>query len=646
MCGIAGFVGDRACMGTDREGIARRMIDRIRHRGPDAQAVWCASAAPVVLAHARLSIIDLEPTGAQPMASASGRFQIAYNGEVYNFPALRAELEGEGFADWRGGSDTEVLLAAIEHWGLHETLERVVGMFAFAVWDAQERTLSLARDRFGEKPLYVKPVGDGLLFASELLAIEAHPLGAGGVDPVALGAYLRHGCVPGRHAMIDGVTKLEPGTVLQCGLNGVSRVTRYWSTAAVAAAGQANPFGGSDEQAVDQLDDVLGEAVAGQMLSDVPLGAFLSGGIDSSLVVALMQARSSRPIRTFSIGFDRADFDEAPWAKRVAQRLRTEHTELYVGDEQVLDLVPRLAQIYSEPFADSSQLPTLLVSALAREHVTVALSGDAGDEIFCGYNRYRVAQEVWPRIERIPAVARAAGSSVLQRMPVAAIDRLASRLPVLGGMSRPGEKLARGAELLACPDIPSLYAGLSQVWRRPEEVLDESLVEGARARTPQMPGDVPDALSGDLWMMLADQLGYLPDDILVKVDRAAMSVSLETRAPFLDHRVAAFGWSLPAHMRIRHGAGKWVARSLLKRYLPVELVERPKMGFSIPLQTLLRGPLRAWADEQLDPERLRGERYFREPVVTALWRAHRDRGQDHTARLWALLMFQSWLAGR
>lgn len=658
MCGIAGFLTystpaskgskDRASPDASKVRLAEAMISTIRHRGPDASSVWQSENGAATLAHARLSIIDLQTTGNQPMHGASGRYSVVYNGEIYNFKQIREELVSLGVSDWRGTSDTEVLLAAVQQFGLEKTLERLVGMFAIALWDSELQRLSLVRDRFGEKPLYVSNSSSELVFASELPALLKHPSIQATISPHSVQQYLQNGCVPAPFSIYERVFKLDPGSVLHIGKDGSTESARYWSVSAMAERGIENTFAGSENDAVDTLHSLLGRSVSGQMISDVSLGAFLSGGIDSSLITALMQEQSSVPVNTFSIGFSHADFDEAPYAADVAKTLGTHHSELYVSDADVVNLVPKMSEIYSEPFADSSQIPTVFVSALAKKSVTVALSGDAGDELFCGYNRYLFAASQWPRLAKLPPSLRGAMASGLTLFSEDSLNRIGARLPVIKHWSRPGEKIHRSADLLNCPDVRSLYAGLSQVWKAPNEVLMHAMNEGddAQSYRPHWSlgnNEPPDGADAAQWMMFADQTGYLHNDILTKVDRAAMSVSLETRTPFLDHRVAEFAWSLPSDLRIRNNKAKWLLRSLLGRYLSQKQIERPKMGFSIPLHDLLRGPLKEWASSQLSPNRLSDENWFDPEVVQKLWHSHLSGESNEVHKLWPILMFQSWL---
>lgn len=646
MCGLTGF-WETATRRTKTElcGTVREMAGTLRHRGPDDGGEWADAPAGIAFGFRRLSIVDLSPAGHQPMASASGRYVIAFNGEVYNFEALRQTLASQGAAPaFRGHSDTEVMLAAIEAWGLEAAVQRFVGMFAFALWDRAERVLHLVRDRLGIKPLYYGWAGDTLLFGSELKALRAHPAFRPEIDRDVLTLLLRHNYIPAPYSIYQGVWKLTPGTILTLHGPGAATPVPYWSAQDAAEAGLATPFSGSDREAADQLDALLREAVGLRMVADVPLGAFLSGGVDSSAVVALMQAQSSRPVQTFSIGFREFGYDEAPFARDVAGHLGTDHTELYVSPEDAQAVIPTLPNFYDEPFADSSQIPTLLVSQLARRHVTVSLSGDGGDELFAGYNRYFFAQRLWNRFGSMPAGIRQAAAGALTAVPPRTMDALVQRLgPVLPkGLKHGGvdTKLAKLAQTLRADHPDTLYQTLVSHWEQPA-----ALVLGAC-------GEPPTALTDkDRWrgpadftqrMMYMDLMSYLPDDILTKVDRASMAVSLEARVPLLDHRVVEFAWRLPMSLKVRGGQGKWLLREVLYRYVPREMIERPKMGFGVPIDAWLRGPLRPWAEALLDERRLRDEGFFDPAPVRAKWDEHLSGRRNWQGHLWDILMFQAW----
>ena len=664
MCGLVGFLGGRA--GADGSAdLLRRMADTIKHRGPDDGGVWCDSEQRIGLGHRRLAIVDLSPAGHQPMISASGRYVIAFNGEIYNHLELRRELDGitpslalplEGGGDeirgeeairWRGHSDTETLLAGFEAWGIEATLKKTVGMFAIALWDREERVLTLARDRMGEKPLYYGFQNDTFLFGSELKALKAHPDFLGEIDRDVICLYLRHCTIPAPYSIYKGIKKLLPGTYLQLPFGGDVDALRavapqsYWSLAEVAAQGLAAPFAGSDADAIAALDSQLKQSIGLQMMADVPLGAFLSGGVDSSTVVALMQAQSARPVKTFSIGFDEQGYNEAEYAKAVAQHLGTDHTELYVSSAEAMQVIPMLGKMYDEPFADSSQIPTFLVAQMARQHVAVSLSGDAGDELFCGYNRYALA-DTWGRIERVPfGVRRMAGRLVKSVAPAnwdAFFQQTANFLTLPVNM---GEKLGKLASRLVSVDgVNELYYSLVSEIDNPEQVVIGAKEPATWLTEVGMKSSFDDA---KLHMMLMDAMTYLPDDILVKVDRAAMANSLETRVPFLDHRVVEMAWTLPMAMKVRDGKSKWILRQVLYQYVPKQLIERPKAGFGIPLGDWLRGTLYEWAESLLDEKRLQSEGYFHPEPIRTKWAAHLSGKRDYTSSLWAVLMFQAWM---
>jgi asparagine synthase (glutamine-hydrolysing) len=651
MCGLVGFLGGGKVADEVRvRATAAAMAGCISHRGPDHSAVWSDGEARIVLAHNRLAIVDLSPAGEQPMHSAGGRYTIVFNGEIYNHLKLRDELTAAGATyAWRGHSDTETLLAAIETWGVAGALKRTIGMFALGLWDRKDRTLTLARDRLGEKPLYYGWQGEGsdrvFLFGSELKALAHHPAFVGEVDRGALSLFMRHIYIPGTHSIYHGISKLTPGTFATLSLERPEPVIEaYWSGAEAAEQGVAAPLAASPSEAVDALEALLLDAVGQQMMADVPLGAFLSGGIDSSTVVALMQAQSSRPVKTFSIGFHEDEYNEAVHAEAVARHLGTDHTELYVTPDQALSVIPRLPAMYDEPFADSSQIPTFLVSELARRHVTVSLSGDAGDELFGGYNRYKMAQSFWSKLARVPGPLRGTLARGLTSVSPARWNAVAAALdPVLPAalkMRLPGDKIHKGAGVLQSRSAAELYHGLLSTWRDPAAV-----VIGGHEPATLLTGDMP-ALNGlgDIERMMAlDMLTYLPEDILAKVDRAAMSVSLESRVPFLDHRVVEFAWKLPLDYKLRDGQTKWALRQVLYRYVPQAMIERPKMGFGVPIDRWLRGPLRAWAEALLDERRLGEQGYFRPEPIRAMWGAHLRGEVNMMQHLWCVLMFQAWL---
>ena len=645
MCGITGFLATNGSAFGSLEAVASRMALGVVHRGPDDAGTWADLQAGIALGHRRLSIVDLSAAGHQPMQSACGRFVTAFNGEVYNHLALRAELEASSQAPtWRGPSATETLLAGFAAWGVTATLQRAVGMFAIALWDRAERRLTLARDRLGEKPLFYGWVRGDFVFGSELKALRAYP---GFDNPIcrdALALYLQHCAVPAPYSIYHDIFKLEPGCVLSMDASSLDRKTvktePYWQLAEAVRNGLAAPIQ-SETEAVAALDAALRGAVALQAVADVPLGAFLSGGVDSSTIVALMQAQSSRPVQTFTVGFDETGFDESPHALAVAQHLGTEHHALRVTAADALAVIPLLPAMYDEPFADSSQIPTHLVSKAARQHVTVALSGDAGDELFGGYNRYFWGQRVWSRVGWMSPVLRQGLGAGIQHIPVAAWDALGRALPGAHGVARLGDKAHKLAyRLKTVESVDDLYRSLVTEWPQGTELVRGAGRLPTKLDNASLLAGVPEA---EHRMMLWDTLTYLPDDILTKVDRAAMSVSLETRVPFLDHRVVELAWRLPLHMKIRGGQGKWALRQVLYKYVPRELIERPKAGFGIPVGQWLRGPLRPWAEGLLDQNRLISEGYFHPAPIRKKWAEHLASQRDHTASLWAVLMFQAWL---
>jgi asparagine synthase (glutamine-hydrolysing) len=642
MCGIAGLWDTSGrTAGDELAAVAGRMAATLHHRGPDDEGVWSDLDAGVALGSRRLAVVDLTAEGHQPMESASGRFVVAFNGEIYNHTDLRRELDGLGHR-FRGRSDTEVLLAAVEQWGLRETLDHSNGMFAFALWDRRERALHLARDRFGEKPLYHAWIGRTLVFGSELKAIRAHPRFEPAIDSDSVALFLRHKYVPSPRSIYRGVWKQPPGTVITVrpdGMPGTTRPVPYWTLAAAVRRGLDEPFNGTGDDAVAELDALLRDAVALRMVADVPLGAFLSGGLDSSTVVALMQTQSGRPVRTFTIGFADPTWDEAPDARRVADHLGTDHTELVVTPEEAMSVIPRLGHIYDEPFADSSQIPTLLVSELARRDVTVALSGDGGDETFGGYNRYSWGPTIWRRFGWLPHPARRGLAAGLTAVSPAGWDRvLRAAGPVLPRSARQriaGEKIHKLARALHAGRPTEMYGILTSHWADPSAVAIGASADGDTTAAP-VSGFVPA-------MMFRDTVGYLPDDILTKLDRATMSVSLEGRVPYLDHRVVEFAWRLPLGMKLVGRRGKWILTRVLDRYVPRRLFDRPKMGFGVPVGTWLRGPLRDWAESLIDPARLRGEGYLRPEPIQAAWTDHISGRRNRQYELWDVLMFQAWL---
>ena len=640
MCGIAGFWGPAGQRGM--RPAAQAMADAIRHRGPDDSGEWCDESAGIALAHRRLSILDLSPEGHQPMTSASGRYVIVFNGEVYNYEELRTRLPG---CHWRGHSDTEVMLAAFEAWGLDAAVRTFVGMFAFALWDKQERQLHLVRDRLGIKPLYYGRCGQTLLFGSELRALRAHPAFDAEIDCGALALLMRHNYVPHPYSIYGGIFKLPPGTILSLKSDrDLAEPVPFWSARAVAEAGVASPLPNDPEPALDALHQLLLEATRLRMISDVPVGAFLSGGIDSSTVVALMQAQSSRPVRTFSIGFFEKGYNEAPFAAEVARHLGTEHTELYVTPAEAQGVVPTLPEYFDEPFADSSQIPTFLVSALARKYVTVSLSGDGGDELFAGYPRYSLANQIWDKMRYFPAAGRKLAAAGMKTLSANTWNQFFKAtdifLPERIRRRRPGEQIHRFADVFSEDSRQAIYRRILSHWDPPDQVVMGALEPPTALTDPRRRAELSDFT---LQMMFIDLVSYLPDDILTKVDRASMAVSLEARVPLLDHRVVEFAWRLPMSLRIRNGQEKWLLRQVLHKYVPSQLVDRPKMGFGIPVGEWLRGPLRDWADSLLAPKRLTEEGLLDTQRVRRIWNEHLSGTRNWQYPLWDVLMFEAWL---
>lgn len=642
MCGITGLLNAPA--GLDLAGITAAMTNAIASRGPDDMGFWADPTLALSLGHRRLSILELSAAGHQPMMSACGRYVLVFNGEIYNHAEIRHQLEAAGYpGGWRGHSDTETLLAGIARWGLAATLRRAVGMFALAVWDRQARILELARDRLGEKPLYYGYVEGTLLFASELKALRAYPLLRPTVDRDALARFLTLGYVPAPQSIYRDVWKVKPGTILAFSHDALSspRTTCYWSLGEVAAAGQRSLIF-DEAEGLHELERTLSDAIRSQSVADVPVGAFLSGGIDSSTIVALLQKQGSRPVQTFTIGFDELDFNEAAHAAAVARHLRTDHRALVVSPSDAYELVPSLPRIYDEPFADSSQIPTYFVSRAARSHVTVAISGDGGDELFGGYNRYVWGRRVWNHLRRVPLPVRQALGHAATAIPPRAWNMLGGLAPHRGRISHLGAKVHRLAgHLSSMHTAADFYRTTVTHW--PDSgtiVLGTSQSLETAPTLPETPEDIREM---EHRMMLWDSLTYLPDDILAKVDRAAMSMSLETRVPFLDHRVVELAWRLPLSMKIRGNEGKWALRQVLHRHVPRELVDRPKAGFAIPLGAWLRGPLRNWAEALLDERRLAMEGFFDPMPIRRAWTEHLSGARDLSGRLWCVLMFQAWL---
>jgi asparagine synthase (glutamine-hydrolysing) len=635
VCGISGLFHLRRAGDGDPATAALTMADTLAHRGPDGRDAWGDAEAGIGLGHRRLAIIDLTDTGAQPMHSADGRYVITYNGEVYNFRELRRELEARGHA-FPGTSDTEVMLAAFTEWGIASAVRRFVGMFAFAVFDRQNRTLHLVRDRLGIKPLYWTTTDGLLLFGSELRALMAHSSFRREIDREAVSALLRCSYVPAPATIFRGVNKLPPGSMLTVAAGGEPAIEQYWHLHDVVT--QTARTGMTAGEAADALDKLLGDAVQQRMIADVPLGAFLSGGVDSSTIVALMQACSNRPVRTFTIGFRERAYDESPFAREVAQRLGTAHTEVVLDENSALTLVPKIADWFDEPFADSSQLPTYLVSRMTREHVTVALSGDGGDELFAGYPKYEMLAKTWRRVAHLPRGLRALLGRALGAMPERALIAAAARALDPGRAERIGEKARRLGAALTAADADEAAAAIDSVGADRAGLVPGAAGSLQPYRLPGLAASLPDLVSR---MQAQDMAGYLPDDILTKVDRCSMAVSLESREPLLDHRVVEFVWSLPVSLRRGHEPKK-LLKSVLARYLPPVMVERPKRGFSVPLGQWLHGPLRDWAEDLLQPSKLANEGLLDIGAPRTLWQRHLSNREQNATALWNILMLRAW----
>lgn len=647
MCGITGFWNKHSQSAVDSEGLIRKMTSTLSHRGPDDAGIWKDREKGLALGHQRLAIQDLSPAGTQPMHSNSGRYTVVYNGEIYNANQLREELSKASLVRqvWKGHSDTEVLLASVETWGLKSAVSRFVGMFAFALWDKDERVLHLVRDRLGIKPLYYGQSKNTFLFGSELKALKEHPDFESEIDRNALALYFRHNYIPAPYTIYQKFKKLEPGKILTLrGADSPLKLTTYWDAWERINEARSNPFCESYESAVKELEDLLSDSIKSRMLSDVPLGAFLSGGIDSSLVVALMQKQSSQPVRTFSIGFEDTGYDEAPFAKEVANHIGTDHTELYVTPKQAQEVIPRLATIYDEPFSDSSQIPTYLVSELTKKHVTVALSGDGGDELFSGYSRYRLADMTWNRIRKLPRCLKSPLQHLLGAIPEQALNHLYKPFsPFMPGSLRlrnPGKNLHLLAELMRTSDERKLYHTMISDFKDPSRIVP-GVVEPPSKLTQSLQ---PEGLTFNEWMMAQDLVSYLPDDILTKVDRASMAVSLEARVPLLDHRVVEFSWGLPLEWKCNGSESKIILKDLLYKYVPKKLLDRPKVGFGVPIDHWLRGPLREWSESLIDEGRLQQEGFLDAKFVRLMWDEHLAKKRNWQGQLWSVLMFQAWLA--
>lgn len=636
MCGIAGFVSFSKKDNNYLKELISTMTQTLFNRGPDSSDVWFDNLNGVAFGHRRLAIQDLSPAGNQPMEARSRRYMLVFNGEIYNHLELRKQLKS---CNWIGHSDTETILACVDAWGVEVTLKKLTGMFSIALWDKKLEKLFLARDRLGEKPLYYANHDNCFIFGSELKAIKKHSNFIPEIDRNALCLYLRHSCIPAPYCIYKNTYKLMPGTMLVISRGGHAEEKQYWSATEVINQSTQNRFTGSANQAVDELGNVLTKAVNRQVISDVPLGAFLSGGIDSTTVVALMQAHTSKPVKTFTIGFENKDYNEAEHAKSVAKHLGTDHTEMYLSPNDVKEVIPSLSEIYDEPFADSSQIPTYLVAKLAKTDVTVALSGDGGDELFAGYNRHKLAQKLWPKVAKIPFFMRGSIAKGINKFSPTQLDTLGCLMPKSMKMRLLGDKLIKAARVMSSQDDDVLYRSLVSNFDEPSNLV----LGGMEPCTILTSNQLDKALSTPEKMMALDMMTYMGDDILTKVDRAAMAVSLETRVPMLDHSVVEFAWQLPMSIKLRDGLTKWPLRQLLYKHVPKELVERPKMGFALPIGDWLRGSLRGWASELLNPIRLQKEGYFNELIITELWQEHLSGIKNNAEQLWCILMFQAWL---
>ena len=643
MCGITGFIEK-----TEKkiaESNLNLMVQEIKHRGPDSNGIWYDENNGIGLAHARLSILDLTSAGHQPMASYSERYIISFNGEIYNHLLLRENLKKSGInIIWRGHSDTETLLACIDTWGLEKTIKKCSGMFAIVIFDKKENSIYLIRDRMGEKPLYYGVQNGVFLFGSELKALKRHPAFQGEIDRNSLALQLKYNYIPTPYSIYKGIKKLTPGTILKVGVNSkyanieaIGIPVDFWSLKEVAINGQSNIYTGNAIEAVNDLNKLLLQSVKEQMEADVPLGAFLSGGIDSSLIVSLMQSQSSSPVETFSIGFDEEGYNEAIYAKQIAQYLGTKHTELYVSALDAMSVIPKLSSLYDEPFSDSSQIPTYLVSAMTKSSVTVSLSGDAGDELFGGYNRYLWTRKIWAKVKFMPPSVRRFIAWGMKSVSPIVWNKI---LRQIVSMPLPGDKIHKLANLLPAQSAEDFYFYLISHWHD----VDNIVIGSEYSADPVVNNSAKlDLGSIEQNMMYLDSMSYLPDDILTKVDRAAMGVSLETRIPFLNHHVVEFAYQLPLSMKIQNGESKWILKQVLDKYIPREMMERPKMGFGVPIDTWLRGPLRDWAESLLDESRLKQEGFFHAEPIRKKWNEHLSGSHNWQHHLWDVLMFQAWL---
>jgi asparagine synthase (glutamine-hydrolysing) len=634
MCGFTGFFDNKD--NDQSQSVLKNMLKAITHRGPDDEGIW--NEGNIYLGHRRLSIVDLSSAGHQPMLSACGQFVIAFNGEIYNFQEIRQELEKIKPFDWMGHSDTEVMLAAIATWGMDQAIGKFNGMFAFALWDRKANLLTLARDRFGEKPLYYSQNNKRIIFGSELTCLEQFPDLQKDIDREALGEYFKYSYIPAPWSIYKAVKKLKPAHYLVWSPeNGIVQESCYWDIQAIAEKSQKNILNLSDQDAIERLDGLLKDSISMRMIADVPLGTFLSGGIDSSVVSAVMQQQSSVPIRTFSIGFDIEGYNEAQHASAVAKHLGTNHTEQYVTGNDAMAVVPQLGALYDEPFADSSQIPMYLVSRIAKQHVTVCLSGDGGDELFGGYSRYFLTPRIMSKLKKLPL--RHQIKFLLEKTPIYLLDVLAKIVRQLTKLPVTATKLKTFAPLLSATNQYELYRMLMMCWRDPQAVV----LGCSNAYDISYKFELKDFVHV---MMLHDTLTYMPGDILTKVDRAAMAVSLEGRIPLLDHRIAEFAWQLPLSQKIRDNNGKWLLRQVLYQYVPQQLIDRPKMGFGIPLGEWLRTDLREWAEAMIHPDKLRKQGLLDSDLIQQIWHNHLYTTVDYSSQLWTVIMLQAWLAER
>jgi len=642
MCGVVGYWAKHR--GAANVAQVKSMADRLSHRGPDDSGAWIDEESDLALGHRRLSILDLSKAGHQPMRSTCGRYVLSYNGEIYNHLDLREKLNATGIDhNWRSQSDTETLLIALLVWGIDQTLKQLNGMFAFALWDHTEKTLHLARDRMGEKPMYYGNIGNVLLFGSELKAFTMHSEWQGTINRDALALYLRHNYIPAPWSIYKNIYKLPPAHYITIRNRGteIRKPHCYWNLGEIATTGVNihDKKQSSTDQLLDEFDQLLRDSVKKRMISDVPIGAFLSGGYDSTMIVAMMQQQSEKPVQTFTIGFNENKYNEAEHAKAVAKHLGTDHTELYVTSDQAIDVIPKLPEYWDEPFSDSSQIPTFLISKLAKQHVTVCLSGDGGDELFYGYNRYTLGNRIWKAISHLPITVRNSLSTVLINSSPETIDRLIHLLPKKFRISDLGDRLPKLAEIIQHGSDQHFYQDLVSHWKNPNDVV----IGSNKLNTLLDSSDGLPALPGlREKMMYFDQMMYLPDDILTKVDRASMAVSLETRIPLLDHRIVEFAWRVPTSLKYHNNQGKWLLRQILHRYVPKNFMDRPKMGFGVPIDHWLRGPLKDWADNLLDESRLRNENIFYPQEIRKMWEEHITGKRRWHYYLWDILMFQAW----